>query len=239
MTKVERLSVAIVDDDATMRDMLVDYLHQYERAHAMVFTICEYSSGEDLLNGYRCEFDLVLMDVMMGGADGFDIAHCLRQYDRQASLVFVTSISQMAIRGYEVGAQSYLLKPVSYFALEHELDRCAAAKRRSQSDMLTMSVSGGVARVPLGDIQYLESGKGHKVIVHAFDATYEFVGTLKSFKEQLEGRGFAPCNACYLVNMRHVTGVQRDVCDVRGGVSLGISRRCKTPFVQALADFVA
>ncbi|NMM94834.1 LytR/AlgR family response regulator transcription factor [Bifidobacterium oedipodis] len=239
MTTVEKLSVAVVDDEQSIRASLVELLHRYEQEHPAVFTICEYSSGEELLRGYRCEFDLVLMDVMMGGADGFDIAHGLRQYDRQTSLVFVTSISQMAIRGYEVGAQSYLLKPVSYFALEHELDRCVAAKRRSQTDMLTMSVAGGVARVPLGDIQYLESGKGHKVIVHAFDATYEFVGTLKSFKEQLEDRGFASCNACYLVNMRHVTSVQRDNCDVRGGVSLGISRRCKTPFIQALADFVA
>lgn len=232
------MSVALVDDDAESRRMLRACFDRYALNHEMAFDISEYADGRSLLDGFRTQFDLIVMDVALGDDDGFDVARAVRALDGEVTIVFATNMGQLAIHGYEVGALGYLVKPVSYFALERELDLCIQQKRRRDSSaMLTMPVGANVARVPLNEVTYLESRK-HKIVVHALGARYEFVGALKDLRERLEGMGFFLCSPAYLVNMRYVRSLDRDDCLVQGGDHVLVSRRRRHAFMKALAGFV-
>lgn len=237
-TVADVMTVALVDDDVESRRVLTAGLQQYSTNRDVRFDISEYEDGQTLLDGFRSQFDVIIMDVALGADDGFDTAKAVRALDAAVTIVFATNMSQMAIRGYEVGALGYLVKPVSFFALERELDLCVCQKRRRDSAaMLTMSVGANVARVPLNDVTYLESRK-HKVVVHALGARYEFVGALKNLQERLEGEGFFLCSPAYLVNMRYVQSLDHDDCMVRGGDHVLVSRRRRHAFMKALAGFV-
>ncbi len=72
-------------------------------------------------------FDIIFLDVEMENLDGFTTARIIRETDPQVMLIFVTNMGQFAIKGYEVDALSYLLKPVPYFAFSQELKRCSSA----------------------------------------------------------------------------------------------------------------
>ena len=236
---VDVMSVALVDDDAESRRALAANLERYATGHGVRFDVSEYAGGSALLDGFRSQFDLIVMDVAMGDEDGFEAARAVRMLDAEVTIVFATNMGQLAIHGYEVGALGYLVKPVSYFALERELDRCVQQKRRRDSSaMLTMPVGANVARVPLNQVTYLESRK-HKVVVHALGAKYEFVGALRDMCERLERQGFFLCSPAYLVNMRYVRSLERDDCLVQGGDHVLVSRRRRHAFMKALADFIA
>jgi len=56
-------------------------------------------------------------------------------------------------------------------------------------------------------------------------------------EEKLEGEHFCKCNSCYLVNLQHVTAVEKDFAVVKD-VRLAISRAKKKGFIKALTDFV-
>ena len=236
----EMMTVVLADDDVTARRDLRAALERYETEHdgRVRFEIREYESGEALLAAYRSDVDVVMLDVEMGDLDGFDTARTIRERDPDVSLLFVTNMAQYAIRGYEVDALSYLLKPVNYHAFTREMDRCVARRVvRDAETTLTFTTAGGVARVPVRDVTYLECVR-HKIIVHTVDGAYEFTGTLKSFIPQLEPLGFAVANSCYLVNLRYVTAVDRTTCRMRDDTQLAVSRRRRPSLLQAVADYI-
>jgi DNA-binding LytR/AlgR family response regulator len=153
-------------------------------------------------------------------------------------LVFITNMAQYAIKGYQVDALSFLLKPVPYFAFSQELRRSIERTRRSQGDWIMFAVGTGMARVDLVDIVYIESIR-HRIVVHGVDRTYALTtGTLKAFDSRLADKGFFRSNNCYLVNLRHVTGVNATSCAMLGGAELQISRPRRRAFLQSLADHV-
>ena len=105
------------------------------------------------------------MNIQMTHVDGMSAARAIREVDQEVVLVFITSAAQFAIHGYQVGALSYLMKPLPWFAFSQELDRCleAASKRRGASVLLQSGSS--THRIDVADIIYVESIK-HRLNVH-------------------------------------------------------------------------
>jgi DNA-binding LytR/AlgR family response regulator len=231
------IRIGIVEDDAASALLLVEHLRRYEREHDESFAITTFADGADVVSGYRPVFDILLLDVEMPGLDGFSAAERIRLVDRDVVIVFITNMTQYAIRGYEVDALSYVLKPVSYFAFSQEIKKSVARLRRRSADYLLLAVDGGLVRVATDDIVFLESAK-HRTTVHTVDGRYSVVGPLKALEAQLEGKSFFRSNSGYVVNLRHVLGVHGSSALMLGGHDLLISRPRKKAFLAALTDYL-
>lgn len=231
------ISIGIAEDDPASAALLVGYLERYEREHDQRFTVSTYSDGASLVAAYRPGLDILLLDVEMPGLDGFSAAQRIREVDGEVVIIFITNMTQLAIKGYEVDALSYVLKPVPYFAFSQEIKRSVARLRRRSADYLLLAVDGGLVRVETDDIVFLESQK-HRTVVHTVDGTHSVVGPLKSFEAQLEGKSFFRSNSGYLVNLRHVLGVHASSSLLVGGHDLLISRSRKKAFLAALTDYL-
>lgn len=231
------IRIGIVEDDGASSALLVSYLRRYEQEHGETFAVRTFSDGARVVAGYRPDFDILLLDVEMPELDGFSAAERIRQVDRDVVIVFITNMTQYAIRGYEVDALSYVLKPVPYFAFSQEIKKSVTRLRRRSSDYLLLAVDGGVARVATDDIVFLESAK-HRTTVHTVDGRYSVVGPLKALEAELEGKSFFRSNSGYLVNLRHVLGVQGSSALLVGGHDLLISRPRKKAFLAALTDYL-
>jgi DNA-binding LytR/AlgR family response regulator len=165
-------------------------------------------------------------------------ARRIRERDNDVVIVFVTSAPQYAISGYEVDALSYLLKPVGYAAFEQELSRCLLRLRRRERRTLLFTDSEGVVhRIDVADVLYIETVR-HRLMIRTLDGDYTVAGALKVMEAELAGDDFFRCNSGYLVNLRHVTGVEGNDCRIRGGVRLQISRPRKKEFLAALAAYI-
>jgi DNA-binding LytR/AlgR family response regulator len=117
------VQVAIVEDDFITQKLLREYLHRYGAKHKEAFEIFTFYDGQEIVENYQPKFDIILLDVKMEKMDGFSAAKHIRTVDNDVILIFITNMGQYAIKGYEVDALSYLLKPVSYFAFSQELKR--------------------------------------------------------------------------------------------------------------------
>ncbi len=235
------LRVAIVDDEKDACDHLAHLVSRYAASHAQAFETTPFTSANAFLS--NLEFadadaapDIVFLDIEMPGLDGMQAAHTLRDKGFDGQIVFVTNMAQYAIRGYEVGALDFVVKPVDYPTFEFKFARVAEAAARRQDAFVVLETKGGFERLRLADLIYVEVSD-HKLIYHTAAGNVELWGTIKAAAQDLEPRGFAFCNACYLVNLEKVTGLDGEFVRL-GDVSLKISRGKSRPFLDALARSV-
>ena len=230
------IRIAIVEDDKQVQQQLVDYIRRYERQFGRMFDLVLFDDGDEIVSNYRPVYDIILLDVQMSRMDGMAAAEAIRRDIQDVILIFITNMAQFAIRGYAVDALDYVLKPVPYFAFSQQLQKAVKRLKRMQRAFLAVPVEGGMRRVSVDSIYYLES-EGHSVHFYTESGDFPSPGTLKSFETQLSGKSFARCNSGYLVNLAQVTGVQQNVVQV-GPYELQISRPKKKSFLEALTDYI-
>lgn len=230
------IKIAIVEDEAAVRDQLTDYVRRYTRQYGTEFEVTCFTDGDEILENYRPAFDIIFLDVEMKRLNGMETAQRIRELDDDVLLIFITNMAQYAIKGYSVGALDYVLKPVPYFAFSQQLQKALGQLKKREQHYLAVAVDGGMRRLDAAEIYYLES-EGHKV--HFYTEKEDFVvpGTLKNYEEKLVGRAFARCNSGYLVNLAQVSGVQQDMVQV-GPYTLQISRPRRKAFMAGLADYI-
>ena len=111
-------NIAIVDDDENIRQQLQSYLKKYTENFGEDFVVSEFSIPEAFLTNYKSNYDVVFMDIDMPGMNGLQAAKRLRELDEKVVLIFVTNLAQYAIKGYEVAATDFVVKPVEYSKFE-------------------------------------------------------------------------------------------------------------------------
>ncbi len=116
--------VLVVDDDATVREVVVGYLRN--AGHE----VHEAVDGAGALDAVRqVDTDLVVLDVMMPGIDGLEVCRRLRRQS-DVPIVLLTALGdeQDRVVGLEIGADDYVTKP---FGMNELLARMRAAQRRA------------------------------------------------------------------------------------------------------------
>ncbi|MGE9948320.1 LytR/AlgR family response regulator transcription factor [Coprococcus catus] len=229
------IRIAIVEDEESYVKELTGYLKEYQNTYKEELEITVYRDGDGITSNYRAQFDIILMDIQMKFMDGMSAAEEIRKQDSEVVIMFITNMTQYAIRGYEVDALDYILKPVSYFAFCQKLSRAIARIKKRGSKQITIPVKGGIVRLDVEDIYYIES-VGHNLIFHTAHGEHISSGTMKSAEEEMEGLSFSRGNKCYLINLQHVDGI-KDKCAIVKGEPLQISRPRMNAFMQDLTKY--
>lgn len=228
--------IAIVEDNRAAAGKLKEYLERFSKEENLVIYIDVFDEALSFLEHYKPVYDIVFMDIEMPHLDGMEAARRLRKLDQKILLIFVTNMAQFAVKGYEVDALDYMVKPVQYPDFKQKFQR-AVARCRKDADAILVIQQDQVSRVLLRDIRYVEV-RGHRLIYHTEYGEMEGGGTLRETAEKLRDKGFLRCNKCYLVNFKHIINVQADTLLMAGGDELKISRPRKKDFMQELAECV-
>ncbi len=228
--------VAIVEDEEIHQKILKEYLERYAKENGTAFNIDVFPNPILLLENYKPAYDLIFMDIQMPDINGMEAARRLRSVDQNVLLIFVTSLAQYAIEGYEVAAMDYILKPVQYFSFAMKLTKAIWRIDAEGGDALKVANNSGSSRLRLRDIQYIEIS-GHTITYRTLDGgSVSGTGTLSGVEERLKGKQFARCNSCYLVNLQYVGNVKGYQLLLKDGTELQISQPRKKGFMQALRE---
>ncbi|KPA15051.1 diguanylate cyclase [Candidatus Magnetomorum sp. HK-1] len=168
--------ILIVDDEPINISLLEDILKEEN------YDIRSAASGEDALNilpGF--EPDLILLDILMSGMDGYEVCKRIRA-NEQFRLIKIIMVSAMAmlkerLKGYDVGADDYITKPFKKEELLAKIrvvmrlkeTEAANEKYRSNLEAIFRSVKDGILTVD-----------GDKRIIEANDATSVICGISKN-----------------------------------------------------------
>lgn len=226
--------IAIVEDNPAAAGKLKDFLKRFSKENEESFDIAVFEEAGSFLDGYRQVYDMVFMDIELPGINGLEAARRLRMADKKVTLIFVTNMARFAVKGYEVNAADYIVKPIHYGDFNLKLKRIITRHREADEAILVVRQSGFL-RLLLREIRYIEV-RGHHLMFHTEEGVVEGGGTLAQTEEKLCGKGFLRCNKCYLVNQRHITAVDGYVLKLTGGEEIQISRPRKRAFMTELAE---
>lgn len=230
--------IAIVEDDAACSDVLKEMLKRYEKDKSFQFDISLFRTIEDFLVNYKNFYDIVFMDILLPGMNGMDGARKLREIDSVVTLIFITSMTQFAVQGYEVSALDYLIKPVSYKNFSIKLDRALAIMEKRTDKRVVVYRKEEMNSMSVNDILYVEV-RGHHLTFHKTDGNdVDVCGSLAELAEKLQDCGFSRCNSCYLVNMKYITKINALTVTMIDGSELQISRRKKKSFTDEVTIYM-
>lgn len=221
------MRIAIVDDDPHQLSELEGYVQKYFAERRELCQVVCFRSGVDFVSDYRTAFDIILLDIDMPGLDGISAAKKIRQVDQNAVILFITRMAQYAIRGYEVQAFDFIVKPVDYFHFSVKLTR--AIRQIPREESISISTEGQNIFLSSKDILYVE-GDNQYVIYHTVTGEYRVHSTLKE-TEKLLGKGFSRCSNSFIVNIRYLRRIDGNNAIV-GEATLPISRGHKKSFVD-------
>jgi two-component system response regulator MprA len=124
------MRILLVEDDEKMARLLRKGLEEERHSVAVAGTGRE---GLDLSQSYV--FDVIILDVMLPGLNGFEVARRLRQGNSRTPILMLTARDAVGdvIKGLDVGADDYLTKP---FDFEELLARLRAVARRGAVEQL-------------------------------------------------------------------------------------------------------
>ena len=231
------LKIAVVEDQQEVRDELCRFIRQYAAENSLQVEVLPVEDGAVIAEHYEPGYDIIFMDVEMPGLDGFGAAEKIRAVDADAVLVFVTNMAQYAIKGYEVDALDYVLKPVNYYQFCTKLSRAVQRVQRRRGGQVVLQLAGGGMQVlSTGDIYYLET-HDRLLWYHTTKGEFSVRASLASAEKQLAQYHFSRCNQCYLVNLQYVKAVENDFVHVNTD-HLEISRRQRVAFLTAVASYI-
>lgn len=234
---MENVRIAVVDDEKADSDLISGYISRYAREKGEDFFVAQYFTAATAAVNCRNGYDIIFMDVELPDGNGIDVIKKIREKNKDVIVVFVTNMAQFAVRGYEVRALDYVVKPVSYFNFAAKFTDALETFRMRSNEYIWISNKEGKIRLSAASIVYVEVFQ-HMLVYHTSEGDYKASGSLLSAQEALKNRSFSPCNRCYLVNLRYVTKVQGLTATV-GGKQLQISTRSRSSFMRDLNDYLA
>ena len=233
------LQLAVCDDGALDRAQIGRMAGELLREENIAAQITCYDSAAALLSAIRAgkAFDILLLDVMMEGMDGMELAAALRAGHEDAAIIFISSNREMALRGYEVAASRYLAKPEDPEKLREALLHCRAA--RSGRTTLVLPTASGQSSVAPAAVLYAEAWE-RGVRLHLDGEILEVRLPLSQVAAMLPEGQFACCHRTLLVNLVKARHVRYCELGLRNGECLPISKyrlaQFKSAFLHYLKD---
>lgn len=198
------LTIAICDDDENVRNDMDCLIHEYGYLKNIEMNSVCFSNASELLDN-KIHFDIYLLDILMPGLNGIELASTLRKNGKKSEIIFLTSSPEFAFESYSVQALNYLLKPIDKKQLYSSLDRALDTLQKQKNDDIVIRSEGRLISVSRKNIEFVEARMDKVFFCMSNGETHETASSLSSFEDRLlsDSRFIKPHRA-YIVNMSKI-----------------------------------
>ena len=226
------IKIAVCDDEPEQAQYIKSIVSKWDNK----VTIDMFGGAENFKAAWseNKNFDILLLDIEMGGQNGVELARDLRKTDEKLVIIFITGFSDYISEGYDVSALHYLMKPVKEDKLFEVLNK--AVKNLAQTNKsLVLAVDGEAHRIPLSEIRYIEA-QDHYVVIRAVSREYKTKMNLSEIEKSLDN-GFFRCQRSFIVNLKFVYKITRAFIVLDDMTEIPLSRNLYEAANQAVIKF--
>lgn len=227
---------AVVDDEKKQTEIVKTMLEKYCAENAIEASTAVFSSGTELLKNYAAVYDAIFLDIEMEAVDGIETAKAIRRMDNRTAIIFITRLARFAIKGYEVSALYFLLKPLEYATFASRMKKIVKYIDENRMNYIVLPIGNGCVKILEDKIYYIES-YGHCTVYHTDQGEFTQWEPLKTVEKKLGKGKFFYSDRSHLVNLRYVTDVSADSVTVHQNL-LPISRYKRESFLEAITVYL-
>lgn len=231
------IHIALVEDQEDCANLIKEFTERYGREEGEETLLHWYRDGMDFIDAYKeGEYDIVFMDIEMPHISGLKTAQKLRRIDPVVPLVFVTVMAQLAIKGYEVAAMDFIVKPITYFNFALKIKKASINNRRERTVVLRLLGDDGAKEyIVSSDIYYIESCD-HRCIFHTKKGDFYQYISISELEERLLPFRFLRSNNSFIVNPAYITTVKKDSVVIMDE-DIPVARARKKEFMEKLTKY--
>lgn len=216
------IKVVICEDEKEQQELLKIYINQIFEQSDTKYKLEVFNSGEELLVNYPKDTDVILLDIQMGQINGMDTARKIRTLDDKVEIIFITSLIEYALEGYEVRAYRYLIKPVKYENLKENIINCIK-EVDIKNKYIIVKEQGNQIKLDINEITYVEVQK-ETITIHTLNETYKTNGTMNNIEKEIDCSRFFRCHKSFLVNLEYVKSIKQYVAILENSEEVPVSR---------------
>lgn len=227
--------IGICDGEQAVRSLLASYVERYRKETGAEIQLLSYSTGEKLLKNYILDLDLFFLEIPLRKINGLKIAEYLRRYDARIRIVFLTAVLTYVLEAYDVGANNYILKPLTYNKFCKELNRVSGRDAGEERSLLEQH-RNTIRRVYFGDIRYIETC-GKNTVIHTCKEEVPSTRQMKQFEALLADTTLIRCHAGYIVNLRYFSKLDENTVTLTDGTKIPVSRNRRKAVLTQIQRF--
>ncbi len=205
------IQIAVCDDNIDELSNMIQLINQYRSSKNLNCEYAVFQNGFELIStlekGKR--FDFYCLDIIMPAFTGITVAKEIRDFDKNAPILFFTSSTEYALESYSVKAINYVLKPISkeklFFTFDEVLDRI----KMVEEDALIVKSNEGIQKILISNLVFAEV-IGRNVLYHllsgkVIECTESFTAVCNNL---LKYDHFIKTHRSYIVNMQYVNTIE-------------------------------
>lgn len=207
------MKIFLLDDDRRSIAQMEAYIQECANKMSVSMQSQGFTDPEAFLKAYEEDEEkpyLVILQVELQKMSGIEVARTLRDQGSTVRLILVDTSDKYAMDAFDVHADGYLKKPVSYQDFVNAMSRFRV---RFATESHTIQVRAERSKVNLhtANILYAES-IGHNVWIYTKEGEYKTPLTMSKLTEALqEEKSFLGCGRSYLVNMAYISQMENEV----------------------------
>ena len=229
----------IIDDEPYSIDTLSSYIAETSNLNLVGSSSSAVDGMSRILNGGG--IDLVFLDVDMPTLSGIEIAKLLPQ---TISVIFCTAHARYAVKAFDVQAQDFLLKPVSFPRFLQAVNKVIASRQVQQhidfqadSLFINPGVKGKFVQLILHNVLYVEGLKNY-VLIHTNDGkNYITYLTMNEMQRSLADKGFLRIHKSYIINKSKIIAIEGNTVKLEHNIGLPIGTTHRDEFLHEITKF--
>lgn len=238
----ESYLAVVLEDQASDCLRLKSYIKRFSQEHSVDIETVVFQNGLDLVKNYSSDFDILFVDIEVPGMNGMKVSEQVRTFDMLIPIIITTNMAQYAVKGYEVDALGFIVKPLPYsmfaYYLTKALTKCERNKKLKENSVLTITTpSGSMRQMYVDEIKYIVKEKNYIVYYLDNGEQVRERGAMKDIILRFENTPLKQCSSGCLVNLRFVR--QKDGNEVHlSDISFSIALPYRKSFAKELMDYV-
>lgn len=202
-----------IDDEPLALEVIKKYLSDTP----LVRLVSTFTDAIQALSFLRIQkVDLIILDIHMPDISGIQFLQSLKE---RPMVIFTTAYAEYAVKGFELEAVDYLVKPIKFERFVSALEKAQKlmtlhtfipASQEPADDFVFVKSGYGTVRVNISDILYIE-GLDDYIKINFSDEKKPILSlmSLKSILEKLPADRFMRVHRSYIVSLRHIRSVRK------------------------------
>lgn len=220
--------ILICDDDKTFLsqfELKIKNIISKSRFNDFEYDIISFNNPETALRRINENPpDIIFLDIDMPEINGFNIAKNISENSKDTIIIFVTSYDNYVFSSFKYQPYRFLRKSHIYNELP-EAVLSALNTLLCKSKYIELGSKYFNERILISDIIYFESKGNYAQITVQSGEKYMYRSTISNLENQLKIYDFIRIHAGYLVNMKHIDKIHKNIVYLSDGEQIGISRK--------------